>query len=485
MNGEGALFNSGGVQYDQVLDITLAGDTTFGSASGGNSRWDLGDGSTLAGPYKVTISNPNGGYGEWDTVAISTNVGDMELLQGSWGLKGLGSGLGDPTKTLTVDAGAALTVWNSSYGPNSGYYKNIHVLTNASIAIRTSPSTFFNANVTLEGGSQLSFYNGSGSGQIMNGTCILNGMVAMQIADSTITFTNVISGPGGFVWNIFNNEAVFTASNTYSGPTVIGAGLTLGLSGNGSISSSSLIFFGGNNDGNNSLDVSGRSDQTLTLASGQTLGGIGNVNGSLVVSAGATLSPAGTNTLMGINSGAYGTGVIAASGAIALNGTTIIKLNGSGTNDEVQAGAGLTYGGTLNLANISGSPLAAGNSFQIFNAASYSGSFVSLMPATPGTGLAWDTTQLNIGILNVVAASTQPVIGSVAVSGGNLIFNGTGGTPSGTYYVLTSTNVAAPLPDWTPVATNTFDASGNFSVTNAVDSNSTQQYYLLKVQNAN
>ena len=104
------------------------------------------------------------------------------------------------------------------------------------------------------------------------------------------------------------------------------------------------------------------------------------------------------------------------------------------------------------------------------------------MPAAPGTGLAWDTTQLNIGILNVVAASTQPVIGGIAVSGGNLIFNGTGGTTNGFYYVLTSTNLAAPLPNWIPVATNTFDASGNFSVTNAVDSNSPQQFYLLKLQ---
>jgi hypothetical protein len=482
VNGQGALFNSGGVQYDQVLDITLGGDTTFGSASGGGSHWDLGDGSTLTGPYKVTINNPNGGYGEWDTVTIVTNVGDMELAQGSWGLKGLGAGLGDPTKILTVDAGTALIVWNSSYGPNSGYNKNIHVLTNASIAIRTSPSTFFNANVTMEGGSQWDYYNGSDSGQTMNGTYTLNGMVTMQVGDSTITFTNVISGPGGFVWNIYNNEVVFTASNTYSGPTVIGGGLTLGLSGNGSISQSSLIFFGGNNPANDSLDVSGRVDQTLTLASGQTLGGVGSVNGNLVVSAGATLSPAGTNTLLGIISGANNTGTIAASAAVTLNGTTIIKLNGSGTNDEVQAGAGITYGGTLNLVNISGSPLAAGNSFQIFSGVSYSGSFTSITPATPGTGLAWDTTQLNIGVLNVAATSLRPVIDSTEVLGGDLIFTGTGGTTNGTYYVLTSTNVATPLANWTPVITNTFDASGNFSVTNAVNSNSLQQFYLLKLQ---
>ena len=40
--------------------------------------------------------------------------------------------------------------------------------------------------------------------------------------------------------------------------------------------------------------------------------------------------------------------------APALNGTTVIKLNGSGTNDGMAAGGNLNYGGTLSLANISG-----------------------------------------------------------------------------------------------------------------------------------
>ncbi|HXI69986.1 MAG TPA: hypothetical protein VNN22_06465 [Verrucomicrobiae bacterium] len=36
--------------------------------------------------------------------------------------------------------------------------------------------------------------------------------------------------------------------------------------------------------------MSGPSDQTLTLASGQTLAGVGAINGSLVILPGATLS---------------------------------------------------------------------------------------------------------------------------------------------------------------------------------------------------
>ena len=47
----------------------------------------------------------------------------------------------------------------------------------------------------------------------------------------------------------------------------------------------------------------------LDLAS-QTLAGIGTINGKLVVSAGAIISPAGTNTTIGITAGANSTGTI-------------------------------------------------------------------------------------------------------------------------------------------------------------------------------
>ncbi len=129
---------------------------------------------------------------------------------------------------------------------------------------------------------------------------------------------------------------------------------------------SALIFFGGNNRTNIVLDVSGRSDRTLTLADGQTLAGVGSVNGSLVVSSGATLSPAGTNNMLGIASGSSSTGELAATQGITLDGTTVIKLNGSGVNDEIQAGAGITYGGTLSLVNLSGFTFGGGQPFSSF-----------------------------------------------------------------------------------------------------------------------
>ena len=62
VGGEGALYNSSYETYDNLLYVTLAGDATFG----GTSRWDLGPGSTVTGPYKVTINRAPGVYGRME-----------------------------------------------------------------------------------------------------------------------------------------------------------------------------------------------------------------------------------------------------------------------------------------------------------------------------------------------------------------------------------------------------------------------------------
>jgi hypothetical protein len=53
-------------------------------------------------------------------------------------------------------------------------------------------------------------------------------------------------------------------------------------------------------------------------------------------------------------------------------------------------------------------------------------------------------------------------IGNISIAGGNVTISGTGGG-SGTYRVLSTTNLNVPVAQWTPVATNTFGAGGDFS----------------------
>jgi hypothetical protein len=75
----------------------------------------------------------------------------------------------------------------------------------------------------------------------------------------------------------------------------------------------------------------------------------------------------------------------------------------------------------------------------------------------------------------------MPAIGQLSISGGGLVFNGSGGVANANYYLLASTNVAAPLASWTRLLTNQFDNSGNFNFTNPMDTNVLENFYLLQV----
>jgi hypothetical protein len=72
------------------------------------------------------------------------------------------------------------------------------------------------------------------------------------------------------------------------------------------------------------------------------------------------------------------------------------------------------------------------------------------------------------------------IAGGATLSGTNLFFNGTNGIPSATYYVLASTNLSLPLTSWEVIATNVFDAGGNFTFSNAPNASGPEQFYLLK-----
>ncbi|HTB82308.1 MAG TPA: glycosyl hydrolase family 28 protein [Candidatus Sulfotelmatobacter sp.] len=83
-------------------------------------------------------------------------------------------------------------------------------------------------------------------------------------------------------------------------------------------------------------------------------------------------------------------------------------------------------------------------------------------------------TQLQAGL------PQPPKIGGISASGANLVFRGTNGIPTATYYVLTSTNLALPPASWKALATNVFDPGGNFIFSNAPNPGVPDQFYLLK-----
>jgi Concanavalin A-like lectin/glucanases superfamily len=79
-------------------------------------------------------------------------------------------------------------------------------------------------------------------------------------------------------------------------------------------------------------------------------------------------------------------------------------------------------------------------------------------------------------------ADQPPVINRVWFDGSHFVFSGTNGLPGGVYYLLSSTNPALPLSSWTRAATNTFDGTGSFSITNTAPRSTPQAYYRLQLQ---
>jgi Concanavalin A-like lectin/glucanases superfamily len=469
-NGQGAIVNSYDDYPGETFDITLADNTTFG----GHNRWDL-DGGSISGPYQLTlsISNADNNYMEMNSVSVGADVSGITLSSGTLGVKNMSSGFQNPGTVVTIGTNAQMLFYNGSWNGS------IHIMGGGQLNTAPAPANFTGDNITFENNAQFVSYSFP-SNQTIDSTITLNGIALLSIGDHNITYNNIISGSGGMLVEQWNHQMIFPAANTYSGPTIIANGPQVALTGNGSLSDSSLVFFGGTDPNAIHLDASGRSDHTFTLSSGQTLSGIGAVAGNLTVDSGAILSPAGTNTTLGITVGANSIGAISATNNIILNGTTIIKLDGSGTNDMIQAGGSIAYGGTLNLSNISGSSLVAGDFFQIFNATSYTGSF-AITPSTPGAGLAWDLSQLDTGKISVIpSGASGPVVSSTKIINGNLVLTGSGGTTSGSYYVITTTNLATPLSNWTVLSTNQYDANGAFNVTNAINSGMPQQFYRIK-----
>jgi len=218
----------------------------------------------------------------------------------------------------------------------------------------------------------------------------------------------------------------------------------------------------------------------------------GTFSGGFFVSSNALLTGVGTiiGNVTNLNGGSISPG--SSIGQITINGNLVLN-NGSSTVIELDATSGsagsftnltsVTYGGTLQLTNLFGT-LANGNSFNLFSANNYSGAFNNLVPSTPGPGLRWDTNELNVdGVLRVFPAVTPPpVIGSGVISGGNFIINASSGIAYDPVYLLTSTNLASPITDWTCWSTNYFDTNGAVSIANVIVPGEPERYFLLQVQ---
>jgi hypothetical protein len=253
--------------------------------------------------------------------------------------------------------------------------------------------------------------------------------------------------PGGFAL-AGTGKLTLTNVQAYVGDTWVSSG-TLALSGVGSLASSSnLVVASGA-----TLDASARTDGTLKLISGQTLGGFGSVVGKVVATNGAAIAPGNSVNI----------GTLTFNSTVNLTGgqaqMTISKSGATLGNDLLTGITTLTCGGSLIVTNFGPDALAAGDSFKLFNATTFAGVFTNFNLPPLATNLMWNTSQIAAnGTLSVIAI-VPPVLSGAALFGGGgfqLTFSGPAGQ---TYKILTSTNLVLPMVNWTFVTNGTFSAS--------------------------
>ena len=171
------------------------------------------------------------------------------------------------------------------------------------------------------------------------------------------------------------------------------------------------------------MDVSGRTDGTLTLVNNQTLRGDNGsyVKGNVVASSGTTITPGGLSNVQSMN---FSNSLTLQAGStfvadVAYDGISVAS------NDVANVTGTLVYGGALTV-NAIGAPLVAGNSFKLFNAGAVSGSFAATNLPALSNGLGWSWTPANSTLTVIQTVNTNAATANfqaaLAGGGGSLHF---------------------------------------------------------------
>jgi autotransporter-associated beta strand protein len=377
--------------------ISDAGTLTVSGtvATGGNTL-------TLDGAGNLAVSGVISGTGGLvksgaGTAALSvqqTFTGGTVINGGILNLTGGGGSNGTIRGSVTVSTGGTLRL---SIGDATGYSGGASALTTINLDGGTlnvntaSNQTLGNAAINLTGGfitglttGNLDFFGGSSSLNTFPSTTtsLINGVALSPLRQGSTTFTvaagstasgidldissvlrTAPSGDAAAATLIKAGPGVLAlgATNTYAKPTIVNAG-TLLVNGSTAVGSA------------------------VTVNSGGTLGGSGNVKGPTSIVASGVLSP-------GFNSIA----ALSITNTLSLAGTTFMELAKTGTtlsNDKILGLTTVTYGGTLDVGFNGPAALAAGDSFQLFSATSRVGSFGTIDLPLLDPGLVWNTANL-------------------------------------------------------------------------------------------
>jgi autotransporter-associated beta strand protein len=494
MPADGALDTADFSTLDITADRTVTLDTShdigtlrFGDISG-SQNWTLN--STNGSVLTLASVSPS--------IVVNQNVATLSVfLAGTNGFTKSGAG------TLVLAASNSLSgTLNLDSGNTSANDGAVRVTSTAALENVASPVNFRdNSGGDAVGSFQLDGSNGgitvtqkfsttcrnnntTPTFENLAGTNTLAGANFVQVGGTNVIYQSdsnsllLVTAPMQYVGTL--TAARFFTFTGDGGTTVSGAILAasnniapIGLikTGDGTLTLAGANTYGnGTTLNGGTLLVNGSLASGLVNVTAGTLGGVGVIAGPATISSGGTLSPGNGDI-----------GTLTINNALTNTGVTMIKLNKAGstlTNDSINGVSTFVFSGTLSLTNIGSGVLTAGDSFKIVSATSYKGAFTTISPATPGTGLAWNTTNFTVnGTLSIVATAS-PQFDSVAQQDdGNFQFNGTGAAGV-TYELDAATNLAPPI-NWSFVTNAVANQSGFFQFEDLQATNFHQRFYRI------
>ena len=211
---------------------------------------------------------------------------------------------------------------------------------------------------------------------------------------------------------------------------------------------------------------SATSDAVLTINAGTTAYTfVGTINDGARHKLALTVL-GGTNTLAGTNT--YSGNTTVSGGRLVIQQPTL----SSNSTVTVAGGAVLQLGftGTNQVAALVLNGISQANG--VYNSITVPGYLAgagSLMVVSTGPGIFTNPTGIT----------------SFSLNGANIVITATNGQAGDAYYLLSSTNLALPVNQWTAVATNVLGNAGNytFTGTNVVSPGAGQQFYRLSNTN--
>ncbi|MCW1922267.1 autotransporter-associated beta strand repeat-containing protein [Luteolibacter arcticus] len=401
----GVIGGTGGVVKTGSGTQILSGANTY---SGGTIVSGSG---TLTGSAGVAFTGTQGGA--FGTGAITVNSG--ATLRATTPFV-IGGGQ-NTTRVLNLNGGTA----NLQGGGTGGEYLKTINLTGGSMSI-DSGTVYFRAPT---GGTALHSFAAPVASTIATGIDLTLGHLTVDAAAGTVPDGHDLVISGNISQNTGAGSGAKTLTKTGTGTLVL-AGSNNSYTGVTTVSAGTLVVNG-----------------TLATAAGSvevgatgTLDGAGTINRPVNLAAGSVITPAGATI-----------GTLTVGGTVTLQGTTVLQIHkdsGSGLTQDLLDADAVNFGGTLEV-TATGDALALGDSFLLFDAATYGGGFTSFsLPALAG-GLSWDFGGLaSSGILTVVNYVSTPAF---SPSGG-----GFAGTPSVTITSESGATIHYTVNGSTPTA---------------------------------